>query len=100
NDELCQFIRKLCPFYFGEALSVMPDCSIAKKLVILYTSRKRMKYKSCVYLAERRSEQKDKFFEEKERKKIMSQTRQLTTIAMFVAIGIIGAQFLWFPAGV
>src|SRR5699024_4277684 len=31
---------------------------------------------------------------------MMSRTRQLTTIAMFVAIGIIGAQFLWFPAGV
>src|SRR5699024_4503478 len=31
---------------------------------------------------------------------MMSRTRQLTTIAKFVAIGIIGAQFLWFPAGV
>lgn len=30
----------------------------------------------------------------------MSKTRLLTTMALFVAIGIIGSQFIWFPAGV
>jgi|SRR5699024_9438454 len=30
----------------------------------------------------------------------MNRTRLLTTMAVFVAIGIIGSQFIWFPAGV
>jgi energy coupling factor transporter S component ThiW len=30
----------------------------------------------------------------------MNQTRLLTTMAIFVAIGTIGAQLLWFPAGI
>lgn len=30
----------------------------------------------------------------------MNQTRLLTTMAVFVAIGTLGSQFLWFPAGV
>lgn len=29
----------------------------------------------------------------------MNRTRLITTMAVFVAIGIIGSQFLWFPAG-
>lgn len=30
----------------------------------------------------------------------MSKTRLLTTMALFVAIGTIGAQFIWFPVGI
>ncbi|OZU88887.1 energy coupling factor transporter S component ThiW [Virgibacillus indicus] len=30
----------------------------------------------------------------------MNQTRLLTTMAVFVAIGTLGAQILWFPAGI
>lgn len=30
----------------------------------------------------------------------MNSTRKLTIMAMFVAIGIVGATFIWFPAGV
>jgi len=30
----------------------------------------------------------------------MSKTRKLTVMALFVAIGILGSQFIWFPAGV
>lgn|SRR5699024_164248 len=30
----------------------------------------------------------------------MNRTRRLTTMAVFVAIGLIGSQFLWFPAGI
>lgn len=30
----------------------------------------------------------------------MSRTRKLTTMALFVAIGTIGSQFIWFPAGI
>ncbi|MGP4059403.1 energy coupling factor transporter S component ThiW [Halobacillus litoralis] len=30
----------------------------------------------------------------------MQHTRLLTTMAVFIAIGTLGAQFLWFPAGV
>ena len=30
----------------------------------------------------------------------MSNTRKLTTMALFVAIGTIGSQFIWFPAGI
>src|SRR5699024_3279436 len=30
----------------------------------------------------------------------MNRTRLLTTMAIFVAIGIVGSQFIWFPAGI
>ena len=30
----------------------------------------------------------------------MSKTRKLTTMALFVAIGTVGSQFIWFPAGI
>lgn len=30
----------------------------------------------------------------------MNQTRKLTTMALLVAIGTIGSQFIWFPAGI
>ncbi|WP_050901112.1 energy coupling factor transporter S component ThiW [Lentibacillus jeotgali] len=30
----------------------------------------------------------------------MNRTRLLTTMSVFVAIGILGSQFIWFPAGV
>ena len=30
----------------------------------------------------------------------MNRTRKLTTMALFVAIGTLGSQFIWFPAGV
>ncbi|PPA69254.1 energy coupling factor transporter S component ThiW [Jeotgalibacillus proteolyticus] len=30
----------------------------------------------------------------------MNKTRLMTIMAMFVAIGVVGAQFIWFPAGV
>lgn len=30
----------------------------------------------------------------------MNKTRLLITMAVFVAIGVVGAQFLWFPAGI
>src|SRR5699024_6392398 len=32
--------------------------------------------------------------------KQMKRTRLLTTMAVFVAIGTLGSQFLWFPAGI
>src|SRR5690625_5102380 len=30
----------------------------------------------------------------------MSKARRLSTLSLFVAIGIIGSQFIWFPAGI
>jgi len=30
----------------------------------------------------------------------MNQTRILTVMAVFIAIGVVGSQFLWFPAGI
>jgi energy coupling factor transporter S component ThiW len=30
----------------------------------------------------------------------MNNTRKLTTMALFVAIGVLGSQFIWFPAGI
>lgn len=30
----------------------------------------------------------------------MNRTRLLTTMAIFIAIGVIGSQFLWFPTGI
>ena len=30
----------------------------------------------------------------------MNRTRLLATMAVFVAIGLLGSQFIWFPAGV
>ncbi len=30
----------------------------------------------------------------------MGQVRKLTVMSVFIAIGIVGSQFIWFPAGV